>query len=165
MVFTVALLHKVRAWPRFNASMAAYRLIPDALVGPAAGLLIAAEALTVVLLVVSHWLAGASAALLLSLYALAIVVSVLRGRTHIDCGCGDEPTPVSWTLVLRNVCLIGLAVFSAQLQAAGALDSGAAWLAGAVSLALALVGFGIYQAVEQLFANRGRHQRLWLGAS
>ena len=165
MVFSVALLHKVRAWPRFNASLAAYRLVPEALVGAAAGLLMASEALVVVLLVACHALAGLAASLLLSAYALAIAVSVLRGRTHIDCGCGDEPTPVSWSLVVRNLCLVGLALVATQLQIAGALNLGMQWLTGLVSLALALVGFGIYQAVEQLFANRGRHQRLWLGAN
>ena len=72
---------------------------------------------------------------------------------------------MSWALVVRNVCLVGLALVAAQLRTAAASDWVFDWLVGLVSLALALVGFGIYQAAEQLFANRGLHQRLWLGAN
>jgi len=163
-IFVLALLHKVRAWARFKASFAAYRLLPESLVAAAAGGLVIAEALTIVLLVIWNAWGCLLAAVLLLIYGAAIAVSVLRGRTHIDCGCGDEPTPVSWMLVLRNLCLVAIASGAWTLHAAGALAD-AGWLVGLVSLGLGLVGFGIYQAIEQLFANRGRHQRLWQGVS
>ncbi len=164
-IFVVAFLHKARAWPRFKAALAAYQLLPEALV-PAAGVgLGAAEAATLLLLLTWQSAGVLLAMVLLVVYASVIAISVVRGRTHIDCGCGDEPTPVSWALVMRNVCLIVLAVWAWQLHAAGALATSVGWMVGLISLGLGLLAFAIYQAIEQLFANRGRHQRLWQGVS
>ncbi len=162
-IFAVALSHKGRAWPRFKAALAAYDIVPHLLVSPAALILAASEALALVLLLVWHPSGPPMAAVLLATYGVAIAVNVVRGRRHIDCGCGDEPVPVSWALVLRNICLIALALWTARLHAGGALTDGANWWSALIALALGLVGLGIYQAIEQLFANRGRHQRLWQG--
>ena len=73
--------------------------------------------------------AVATAALML-LYASAIATNLLRGRAHIDCGCGFGRTSVSkatlsWWLVARNLALAALA-FAGSLpvsqRALGAYD-------------------------------------------
>ena len=162
-ILAVALSHKLRAWPRFKAALAAYQIVPAALVGVAGWIVAMTEAMALVLVLIWHPSGATLAAVLLATYGAAIAVNVVRGRMHIDCGCGDEPVPVSWALVLRNMCLMALALWAVRLHAVGALADDANWLSGLVALGLAMVGLGIYQAIEQLFANRGRHQRLWQG--
>ncbi len=163
-IFALALQHKLREPRRFTAAMGAYRLVPEGLLPWATWALVSTEALTCLgLLLLQAWSALASV-LLLGLYALAIAINVLRGRLQIDCGCGDEPTPVSWALVMRNCGLILLAGWAWQLHGLQVLSTPPDGLAAGLALALALVAVGIYQAIEQLFANRGRHRRLWLGA-
>ena len=161
-IFAVALRHKIVAWPRFKASFAAYRIVPEALVSMVAGLLVVAESVTLVALLWLQPLGLLLAGGLLAIYAAAIGINIGRGRRHIDCGCGDEPTPVSLILVGRNAVLIGLALTAYTLQPA--LQELSLW-AAVVAFVAALVAFGIYLAMEQLIANRGRHQRLWLGVS
>jgi hypothetical protein len=161
-IFAVALRHKIVAWQRFKASFTAYRIVPEALVSVVAGLLVVTESVTLVALL---WLQPLGLLLgggLLAIYAAAIGINVARGRRQIDCGCGDEPTPVSLILVARNAVLICLAFTAYTLQPA--LQELTLW-AAVVALSAALVAFGIYLAMEQLIANRGRHQRLWLGVS
>ena len=101
------------------------------------------------------------AAGLLVIYAVAIGVNLKRGRRQIDCGCGDEPTPLSRALVVRNCVLVALAAGAYALPVAFT----PAWQTAMVAAAAALVAFGIYSAIEQLLVNRGRHARLWLGVS
>ena len=49
----------------------------------------------------------AAAAGLLSAFAVAMGINLLRGRRHIDCGCfqGALKQPLRWTLVIRNALL------------------------------------------------------------
>ena len=157
-IFAHALHHKLTAWVRFKASFTAYQIVPAALLTPAAIVLCVGELTTVLLLVVLEPLGLLLGGLLLAVYGVGIGLNVARGRKHIDCGCGDEPTPVSWLVVSRNVVLVVLA-WTAYITPLGPLNL---WLAG-VGMALALAAFGLYSAIEQLLANRGRHQRLWLG--
>ena len=161
----VFLVHKVRAWPRFQASLAAYQLIPSALVSATAGLLVIAEAVVSVGLLLCQAWSTLLAQALLGLYALVIAISVLRGRTHIDCGCGDEPTPVSWLLVVRNGLLISIAVIAWRLMAEPGGIAVFAWLNVILALGLSGLALLMYQAIEQLLANRGRYKRLWHGVS
>ena len=158
-VFASACRHKLVEWQRFRAAFAAYRIVPEGLVGAVAGLVTLTEIL-VVLALILLWPAGLfGAALLLGVYLVAIGVNLARGRRHIDCGCGDEPTPLSYRLLVRNALLSGLALWAGWAHG----TAGVSWAAGFVALVAALVAFGIYMAVEQLIANRGRHERLWLG--
>jgi len=160
-IFAMALKHKVGAWPRFIASLTAYDIVPERLVKLAGALLVVSELAAVLLLFSGQPLGLWFATLLLSVYAMAIAINVLRGKWHIDCGCGDEPTPVSWFLFWRNTLLVMMAQFGLVLHA-----TGLTWtlLVALIALGLSLIALGIYVAVEQLMANRGRHQRLWLGA-
>lgn len=74
-------------------------------------------------------LASAAAALLLLTFTGAVSVSLLRGRDQ-PCGCGADPRPVSWHLVVRNVFLF---LISLALVRAGP---------GLVSVDRALEAFG-----------------------
>jgi len=53
--------------------------------------------------------AVAAAIALLGLFTLALTVSVMRGHAH-PCGCAQSLEPIRWRMVLRNLCLIAVAV-------------------------------------------------------
>ena len=71
---------------------------------------------------VARGLAALGAGLLLSTFQLAMAYSLSSGRSH-PCGCGGgrRPTLVSWTLVSRNVVLVG-ALALAELVRTGPLS-------------------------------------------
>ena len=162
-VFGPALLHKVRERPRFSAALHAYQILPSSMVTPVVWLLILAEIVVTVGLIITPELALRWALCLFAGYGVAIAINVARGRSEIDCGCGDEPTPVSWRVLLRNMVLVGLALIGIYLTGtniyAPELSAGTVLL----GISLGLTGWILYLGFEQLIANSGRHQRLWLG--
>ena len=95
-VFGHALSHKIRSWTRFCASMAAYQLLPGVAVKAAAGILIGLELMVVCLLLVYSTVGLLAGATLLMIYGGAMAINMLRGRTVIDCGCGDTPVQLSY---------------------------------------------------------------------
>ncbi len=122
----LALLLAAAAWRkltdpvRFRGILAAYRLLPEALVTPAAWLFAALEIGMAV-----TWALGwnpaataAATAALLGVYTLAIGLNLLRGRIYIDCGCGfgasgGSGQQLSSRLLLRNVLLVAAALAAA----------------------------------------------------
>ena len=109
LVFLLAALQKIQHWRLLAGVIANYRLLPGWAVGLAAGLLPPLEMLVAVALLSAGrqpWLAIAGIALLL-VFAAAMAVNIARGRTHIDCGCGQEflAQQLSWALVGRNLVL------------------------------------------------------------
>lgn len=109
LIFGTAVASKLPTLPEFEGVVGNYRLLPGPVVPAAARLLVAMEALTVLLLVVPAWRAwGAAAALvLLAVFAVAMAVNIRRGRVEIDCGCfrATHRQRLSWWLVGRNVVL------------------------------------------------------------
>lgn len=104
LLFFMAARHKQSDYRRFQAQLSAYELLPVSLLGPVARALPWLEmALVFGLLVpVSRPLAAMAAACLLVIYALAMAVNLMRGRSEIDCGCGGSPQALSGWLLLRN---------------------------------------------------------------
>lgn len=107
LLFLLAARHKIMAQRRFEAQLAAYRILPESLVSPVARVLPWLEiAVAASLLFAITRPAGALiAALLLATYAVAMGINLTRGRSQIDCGCGDTPQALSGLLLLRNVML------------------------------------------------------------
>ncbi len=118
LLFASAAWHKLRARDEFAAILAAYRLVPAALVAPATAVIAATElGVAVALLLPNLRVAGAlGAAGLLAVYALAIGVNLARGRRMIDCGCGalGARQPISEWLLVRNALLAAAAAVTAQ---------------------------------------------------
>ncbi|MBU2097120.1 MAG: hypothetical protein KKD00_00005 [Gammaproteobacteria bacterium] len=56
--------------------------------------------------------AGLAAAILLAVYGIAMAINLNRGRSSIDCGCGDTPQPLSSWLVVRNFVLAAGAILT-----------------------------------------------------
>lgn len=107
LLFLLAARHKLSARRRFEAQLAAYRLLPDSLVTPAARVLPWLEIAVALslLFAITRPVGAVLAATLLGIYALAMGINLSRGRSQIDCGCGDTPQSLSGLLVLRNAVL------------------------------------------------------------
>jgi len=107
ILFLLAARHKLSEPLRFEAQLAAYRLLPDSLVTPVRRTLPWFEVAVAIgmLFAATRPYAGLLAATLLTVYALAMAINIQRGRSKIDCGCGDTPQPLSPWLLLRNAIL------------------------------------------------------------
>ncbi len=155
-VFATGLAHKLRSPSTFVATLGNYRLLPRALLVPAAGLVIAGESLLVPALLV---LPGAApvcwgAFALLVLYTTAIGINLARGRRDIDCGCSGPALrqTLSGALLWRNAVL--LAIAAVALLPVG--DRALSWLDFlSAGFAVATVVL-IYTAGNQLIANAPR---------
>lgn len=156
LLFLLAAVHKLTSFHSFRATLSAYELLPEASVAPA-GLAVA----TFELVLGIAWLlayqinvvAIASAALLVA-YTTAIAVNLLRGRVHIDCGCGmarsaGGDSQLSWGLVIRNAILISAALAAtlpATPRSIGVFDY-VTLFAGLLAIVL------MYAAANQLLSN------------
>ncbi len=108
LLFLTAAMHKLNSSARFRAQLAAYELVPSAILPGLARAIPLAEMAVVFLIlapITRPW-AGALAAGLLASYTVAIAINLLRGRDDIDCGCGGQPQMLSYWLLLRNAALI-----------------------------------------------------------
>jgi hypothetical protein len=131
--------------------MADYRVLPSwALSGMARGIIAAEVAIALTLLMPRLEPVGASLSMaMLLIYAAAMAANILRGRRHLECGCGGSPQGLGWPLVVRNLALTGIAALALRPSA---LSAGEWALAAASGLSL-WVGFLL---VEQLLANASR---------
>ncbi len=104
-----AVAHKLRDLAAFVVTFNEYRLMPVSFSGPIAVLLVGIEASIALGYVIPAWAqtAGLAGAGLFLLYAGAIGINLLRGRTHIDCGCfgPGRGEPISPAMVVRNLVL------------------------------------------------------------
>jgi hypothetical protein len=149
--------HKFEARESFQSVLADYRLLPTRSPGVVSRLLPMIEAALSAAWLFALWpVATVSAtAMVLAAYATAIAINLSRGRTHIACGCsfsvGNGEQPLSWTLVLRNLLLIVLAVATLLPQTQRLLS-----VPDYIVLVLALlVAMLLHTAVTQLLHNRG----------
>lgn len=107
LLFFMAARHKLNDNRRFQAQLAAYQLVPEPLLAISAKTLPWIEMSLVFTLLIPYTrvLAASLAATLLVVYALAMAINMSRGRSEIDCGCGDIPQTLSPMLLLRNAVL------------------------------------------------------------
>ena len=115
-VFALAAFTKLRALDEFIGVVHNYRVLPEVLVRPVAYGLPPLEAAAALGLLIAPARAPAAsgAAALLVVFGLAMAVNLVRGRVEIDCGCFASALKqrISWSLVARNLVLIGLALLA-----------------------------------------------------
>lgn len=152
LLFFMAARHKMAAPRHFEGQLAAYDILPDVLVRPAARTLPWVEMAVVFLILVPMTRAFAAylASLLLTTYALAMAVNLLRGRQDIDCGCGGQPQVLSAWLLARNAVLVA---GSCLLLVPGDSRS-LAWGDIPLLFLLTAVLAMVYLLVEQLVRNQ-----------
>lgn len=148
----LALLFLTAAWSKlshaeeFYGVVRNFRLLPDAASRIVARGLPVLEVLVAVGLVVRPFtaLAATLAAMLLLIFAVALGINVLRGRTWIDCGCLRQgmKQPVSGWLVARNLGLAALALAVAAVLPgvgeASVIDITTGLMAGATAMLIYL---------------------------
>jgi hypothetical protein len=161
LLFLLAGAHKFGDRARFGGILANYRMVPVLLVSPLTLLMPLLELalglfwLVAVIRLQTGALLPVSSALLLTVYALAIAVNLVRRRNHIDCGCGfaknDSGQRLSPWLVFRNLLLAAMAM----TPLLGAVDRR---LGVADHLLLVLISVALillYAAFNQLLSNQG----------
>ncbi|MDP9798687.1 hypothetical protein J2S43_007199 [Catenuloplanes nepalensis] len=139
LVFLLSAWSKMPIGDRFGefaASLAGMRLLPGRFARPAATLVVAAEAVTPVLLLTIPVLGFALAAALLLGFTVSIV-TVLRRGTRATCRCfgGSAPARFRWHHVARNVALL---VVTATGTAAVSAQPSVPWQVAAVGSAAGL---------------------------
>ena len=156
LLLLLAAVHKLTALQKFRATLAAYELLPGAVLAPVSILVPIIEALlgAAWLLGIQLVLVAFASAVLLASYTSAIAINIIRGRIHIDCGCSMGGTAgrdqqLSWSLVVRNSILI-MAALTATLpateRAVGFVDY-VTLVAGLLAIVL------LYGAANQLLNN------------
>lgn len=149
---------KLKDFATFAGTLGNYRLLPEALVTPAAAAIVGVELLAgaaaIAAPLLGTQLAMAAIAALLLLYAAGMGINIARGRDHIDCGClgfGATRASLGWDLVARNMLLAAIALAAVALPVVprplGAID----WISGigaVAALALVYLGFGQFSAVR-----------------
>jgi methylamine utilization protein MauE len=156
LLFASAAWHKLRDRSTFSGVLAAYRMVPDAAIAVVVGAVPALE-LAVALAWVTpgaSLVAAAGTVALLALYAVAIAVNLVRGRSTIDCGCGvaGARQPISEWLLVRNGALAVLALVPLRAQTARPLG----WI-DVLTLAAALaVATCVWTAAHGLAAAAAR---------
>lgn len=139
---------KVRRFDDFQRALVGYKLLPPASSKPAAIAIVAAEFAAGLLAAAGVTAGYVAAGLLIAIYAAAMAINLLRGRRHIDCGCGGEPQPIGWWLVTRNVALISIC-----LVAMRPLPAFGVWDYLTLAAGLATCAF-VYATFNQLVRNQ-----------
>jgi hypothetical protein len=148
LVFLTAAASKMRHWSIFEGVVGNYRLLPQFAVRAFAWLLPPSEVAVALAVVLNLPYAALAATALLTLFAVAMAVNILRGRSHIDCGCFNSALkqPLRWSLVIRNAVLVGLLIFDSGASASVTDSAFALGFLGGVAL------FVIVQCVNALLA-------------
>lgn len=152
LVFAAAAFAKFSAWSTWPAVLGNFRVLPRPLVAPVARLLAPLEAVVAALLLLDSGrpIAGAAAALLLTVFSIAVAVNLARGRTRIDCGCfrSELRQVLSPALLVRNALLTAAALAIVPAGSGAPLTALEHALAGGAALCL----FFCYLSAGALFA-------------
>jgi hypothetical protein len=154
LILFAAAWHKFADALMFEAALEAYRLLPSAAAGPLARALPVGEVIVGIGLLVPATRNSAllAFAALMLIYAGAMAINLLRGRSQIDCGCGAEVHLLSWALVARNVVLALIALALCRTSLARELD----WLDGVTLIGGVLALYAGYLLCDELLRQQGR---------
>lgn len=153
LLFARAAWHKASQFLVFTGVMSDYRILPDAVLVPAAALLIGLETVVAIGLVpeVSRPFAAVAGAGLLCIYAVAMIAPLMQGRTEISCGCGGPIDQLSWSLVVRNILLIGLLMVLTLLPSGRSMT----WTDLVIVPVAVLAAWLLFEAIEHIVRTAG----------
>ena len=156
-LFATAGIHKLNDRQSFLASLNDYRLVPPLMI-PLLSVIVPVFEICLAMLWIFQLLQPVTAilsAVLLCVYTLAIAINLVRGRTHIDCGCnfsavGETGSLISPALVLRNSLLI-VAILSTLVPT---VQRELVWLDYATIIVTTFIAILFYISASQLLANK-----------
>lgn len=150
-LFALAAFHKLRKFSSFRYTLGLYELVPERLVGVLAAVVVSAELYIALRMPFSPRIHFAAAAVLTA-YAFAIALNVVRGRTDLDCGCMGPAarTPLTWWLVARNMVLVALLLMLATPVSRRPL----VWVDALSVLGATAVSIACWRAVERVLMLR-----------
>jgi hypothetical protein len=158
-IFARAAMHKIRHFRQFCAQVDAYDLLPGSVITAFSMLLALVETYLALMLLAQGWLHPSFiASALLTLYALAMGINLVRGSIDLDCGCRGPsaiPQTIGWALVTRNGILAVAALITALPVVAHRLSIQDV---GTIVLASIAVIF-IYSSIEQAIVNQQRQRQ------
>ena len=154
-LFAAAACHKFNSRPTLAAIIADYQMLSAPAAATAARILPFIE-LVVAFAAVFAWIWDKRlilpAVLLLLLYAVAIGINLLRGRTHIDCGClgfGQRGETIHWWMVARNIVMATFGAAVVVLPSSGRPLNAADIIAlVGTGLTLPLLYIGLHHALQ-----------------
>ena len=152
LLFFTAAKHKLHSPGRFRAQLAAYELVPSAILPSLARAIPLAEMAVFFLILMPFtrtWAAVLASGLLTS-YTVAMAMNMLRGRDDIDCGCGGQQQILSYWLLLRNAVLI----IGCLLLIIPSTDRALVWADFILLTLMLAVLCCAYLLVEQLVRNQ-----------
>jgi hypothetical protein len=158
LLFAISAIDKFKDKDGFRFQLEAYQLVPAKLVPVIAPLLWSAELACATLLIspAAHY-GALLGAVLLGGYTTGIWINIMRGRTHIDCGClGSAGEGLSYYHVFRNVTMILILVASLLPTMVREL----LWLDIFSGAAIILSGVLLYLITTLLIHNH-MNARLW----
>jgi hypothetical protein len=163
MLFASAGVHKLRDLARFEEIFSAYDLLPGIARLRISWVVPMLEFIVATGLIVKPFrlYAAALGILLLSAYAAAIGVNLMRGRRDLACGCGgpNDKRPIAAWMIWRNLLIALAAAIAFATWTERPLEFTDAFTIAFGLLTIVLV----YLCVDQLFGNAARTATL--GAS
>jgi hypothetical protein len=158
-LFLASVIHKIRDPWRFREALRGFAVLPESLTAVVAAVVFVAELAVVVAFIFgsTRTLGMFVAAALVTLYAGAIAVNLIRGRTRIDCGCvgyGERQHLAGW-MVARNLVIAAAALGACLPRSPRELML----IDGLVIIFAALSAAGLYMAQGLLADARQRWQR------
>lgn len=163
LLFGMACAHKLRSLSAFAETLTQYRVLPDGLLSPGSLLLPILEGLIAVGLLIGPARRPTSllGAALLTAYAAAMGLNLLRGRRQLECGClGPRGGGVvSASLVARNMGMALILAAAGSIPWAarpiGWLDAGTTLFAVTAAVLLYLAADGLLAVASRLPPHRG----------
>lgn len=158
VLFVFSLVHKLRNLPLFNENIRDYRLTAEGMNAVVAAAILFVEFSIVILLVAKPPIGFCLAGIMLLLYAGAMLVNLLRGRSTIDCGCGRAGAgqTISYALVIRNIVISLLAFLATQ----GLFVTSISQPQLLLGMAGLLVTVLLYSAINELLVNAPKLKKL-----
>ena len=121
LIFLAAAWHKLQHSLEFSGVVRNFKILPEWAVPAVSSLLPVVELITGLGLFAGYMLSLMTtiAFILLAVFAVAIAINLLRGRSEIDCGCfrPESRQHLSWFMVLRNIVLAFAALYSSGVHA------------------------------------------------
>lgn len=148
-VFLTSVVPKLRDWRRFRQTLRSYEILPRALSGPAAAIVVLGEMALVLVLfsgraITAGLVVGGA---LIACFAAATAINLWRGR-DIDCGCfGAANEKISGrTLARLGILGIGLMALAGLIASGAAAAVTPAWWTedgASLSYTLEVLGVGV----------------------